>query len=141
MLGERLIAAAAVVRAQLAGGKAYPVRLEELMGSSIDALKLVSCMTLFRHVANALQAVEPRPQFATMAEHASTILTAAAAQGYRPCAFTEEHFSSSILPDGLPVFLSSALPAVARAGAQCVRSIDGIHLAADGLGRVNRVRS
>jgi uncharacterized protein (DUF1810 family) len=93
VLGERLIAAAAVVRAQLAGGKAYPVRREELMGSSIDALKLVSCMTLFRHVANALQAVEPRPQFATMAEHASTILTAAA-QGYRPCAFTEEHFSS-----------------------------------------------
>jgi hypothetical protein len=93
VLGERLIAAAAVVRAHLAGGKAHTVRLEQLMGSSIDALKLVSCMTLFRHVANPLHAAEPRPQFATMAEHASTIVTAAA-QGYSPWAFTEEHFSS-----------------------------------------------
>jgi len=51
-------------------------------------------MTLFRHVANTLHAAEPRPQFATMAEHASTMVTAAAAQGYSPCAFTDEHFSS-----------------------------------------------
>ncbi len=42
VLGDRLIAAAAIVRAHLA--KPSPVRLEELMGSSIDALKLVSCM-------------------------------------------------------------------------------------------------
>lgn len=60
------------------------------MGSEIDALKLVSCMTLFRHVANALHAVEPQPQFAAMAEHAEAILAAAADQGYSPCAQTEE---------------------------------------------------
>jgi uncharacterized protein (DUF1810 family) len=87
VLGERLIAAAAVVRAHLA--KPSPVRLDVLMGSSIDALKLVSCMTLFGHVAKTLHATETRPEFATMAEHAEAILGFAAAQGYGRCAFTE----------------------------------------------------
>ena len=40
------------------------------MGSHIDGLKLVSCMTLFQHVANTLYAVDPQPRFAAMAEHA-----------------------------------------------------------------------
>jgi uncharacterized protein (DUF1810 family) len=88
VLGERLLAAAAVVREHLS--RTPPVRLEQLMGSRIDALKLVSCMTLFEDVAKKLGAVDPRPQFAAMAEHAERILTAAAAQGYRRCAFTEK---------------------------------------------------
>ena len=91
VLGERLVAAAAAVRTHLADGKARAVRLEELMGSQIDALKLVSCMTLFRHVAKTLFAVDPQPKFAAMAEHAETILTAAAADGYGRCTYTEEH--------------------------------------------------
>jgi uncharacterized protein (DUF1810 family) len=61
VLGERLVAAAAAVRTHLADGKARAVRLEELMGSQIDALKLVSCMTLFRHVAKTLFGVDPQP--------------------------------------------------------------------------------
>src|SRR6266850_2482970 len=77
------------VRMHLANAR--PVRLEELMGSRIDALKLVSCMTLFRQVAKTLGAVDPRPQFAAMAEHADIILAAAAAQGYGRCTYTEEH--------------------------------------------------
>jgi uncharacterized protein (DUF1810 family) len=91
VLCARLVEAAAVVRNHLAGTEAQPIRLEQLMGSRIDALKLVSCMTLFRHVARALHAVDPQPQFATMAAHADAILAAATAQGYRPCAFTEDH--------------------------------------------------
>src|SRR5512132_605769 len=91
VLGERLIAAAAVVRAHLADANAHPVRLEDLMGSEIDALKLVSCMTLFRRVARSLYAVEPQPQFAAMADHTEAILAAAARQGYGPCTYTEEH--------------------------------------------------
>jgi hypothetical protein len=47
-------------------------------------------MTLFAHVAKTLDAAEPLPMFATMAEHADAILAAAAAQGHGPCAFTEE---------------------------------------------------
>src|SRR6266540_278474 len=41
VLGERLVEATAVVRTHLANTKARRVRLEELMGSHIDALKLV----------------------------------------------------------------------------------------------------
>ena len=91
VLGERLVAAAAVVRTHLADGKARPVRIDELMGSQIDALKLVSCMTLFRHVAKTLFAVDPQPRYAALAEHAETILAAAAADGYGRCTYTEEH--------------------------------------------------
>jgi uncharacterized protein (DUF1810 family) len=91
VLGERLVEATAVVRTQLVDTKARRVRLEELMGSHIDALKLVSCMTLFQRVANALCAVDPQPRFAAMAEHAEKVLTAAAADGYGRCAYTEEH--------------------------------------------------
>jgi uncharacterized protein (DUF1810 family) len=89
LLGERLVESAVVVRRHLGGGAARPGRLVELMGSEIDALKLVSCMTLFRHVAGTPRAEDPAPRFAAMAEHAGAILDAAAGQGYPPCAFTE----------------------------------------------------
>lgn len=91
VLGERLVTATAVARTHLVDTKARRVRLEELMGSQIDALKLVSCMTLFEHVAKALCAVDPQPRFAAMAEHAGKVLAAAAADGYGRCAITEEH--------------------------------------------------
>lgn len=87
VLGERLAAAAAAVCEHLT--RPRPPRLDQLMGSRIDALKLVSCMTLFGPVARALQADDPRPEFAAMAAHADAILGAAAAQGYERCAFTE----------------------------------------------------
>jgi len=89
VLGERLVTAAAVVRMHLTNAR--PARLEELMGSHIDALKLVSCMTLFRQVARTLGAKDSRPQLAAMTEHADIILAAAAAQGYGRCTYTEEH--------------------------------------------------
>jgi len=88
VLGERLVEAAATVRQQLGQGR--ETRLEELMGSSIDALKLVSCMTLFQHVAKAVGASDSRPRFTCMADHADAILAGAAAQGYPRCTFTEE---------------------------------------------------
>ena len=86
ILGARLVEAAAAVRAHACErGRA---RLVELMGSEIDALKLVSSMTLFAAVAKRLNAIDPRPQFAIMAAHADAILEAAAAQGYGGCAYT-----------------------------------------------------
>jgi uncharacterized protein (DUF1810 family) len=91
VLGERLVAAAAAVQTHLTNAKPGSVRLEELMGSEIDALKLVSCMTLFRHVARALNAADPQRQFAAMADHADAILAAAARQGYGRCTHTEEY--------------------------------------------------
>jgi uncharacterized protein (DUF1810 family) len=86
LLGGRLAAAAAAVRAHVAPPRA--ARLNAVMGSSIDALKLVSSMTLFRHVAARLNAEDPRPEFAALADDAEAILTAAATQGYVHCAFT-----------------------------------------------------
>jgi uncharacterized protein (DUF1810 family) len=88
VLGGRLVTAAAAVRTHLSGAR--PVRLEVLMGSRIDALKLISSLTLFEHVAKSLHAADPRPQFAAMAEHAEIILAAAARQGYGRCDFTEK---------------------------------------------------
>lgn len=91
VLGERLVTATAMVRSHLAGSNEQPARLVELMGSEIDALMLVSCMTLFRHVGSRPADADPQPRFAAMAEHADAILAAAAAQGYGACRYTEEH--------------------------------------------------
>ncbi len=91
VLGERLAAAAAAVRVHLTDAGAGSVDIDQLMGSDIDAVKLVSSMTLFAHVAKTLYAVDPRPQFAAMAGHAETILAAAAAQGYDRCSYTLLH--------------------------------------------------
>lgn len=93
VLGERLVEATAAARHHLTGPHAIgPVTL---MGSDIDALKLVSSMTLFAQVATTLDAAGPNPRFKAMAEHASAILAAAAASGYDRCAFTEEHLRRS----------------------------------------------
>ena len=89
VLGGRLVEAAEAVRSHLTGPRG--IGLVHLIGSDVDALKLVSCMTLFRGVARALWAVDPQPQFAAMADHADAILAAAAAQGYGPCTYTEDH--------------------------------------------------
>ena len=86
VLGDRLVQAAAAARRHLTGPGAPSVVL--LMGSSVDALKLVSSMTLFGHVAERLQATSPEPRFAAMADHARAILAAAATAGYDRCAFT-----------------------------------------------------
>lgn len=84
ILGPRLVAIASAVRGALAAGQ----RIDDVMGSSIDAAKLVSSMTLFGGVAERLQ-----PGSVASAELlrpiASEILAAAAGQGYPRCAFTD----------------------------------------------------
>jgi hypothetical protein len=71
--------------------KAGAQRIVELMGSDTDALKLVSCMTLFQHVARTLHAKDPEPLFAAMADHADAILAVAINQSYARCMYTERH--------------------------------------------------
>jgi uncharacterized protein (DUF1810 family) len=88
VLVERLALATAAVRAHVTS-PAHPVPLDEIMGSEIDALKLVSCMTLFCQVARAENARRPRPLLGALADDADAILAAAALEGYPPCAFTE----------------------------------------------------
>jgi len=93
VLGARLAETVATVHARAVGPR--PVRIETLMGSLVDALKLVSCLTLFRHVARGLARVEPRPEWTTLATQADAILDAASVQGLPPCRFTEEHCRSA----------------------------------------------
>lgn len=86
-LGDPLLRAryeeiASVLLAQLAQG-APP---ETLMGSRVDALKLVSSLTLFRAAACSLTNADP--SCARLAEHCEAILQLAAMQGFPPCAFT-----------------------------------------------------
>src|SRR5262249_2413375 len=54
VLGARLTEAVAAVHAHVGGPR--PVPIGTLMGSEIDAVKLVSCLTLFRHAARTLAA-------------------------------------------------------------------------------------
>jgi uncharacterized protein (DUF1810 family) len=75
-LGSRLLTITTAISEQLESG----VSLHDLMGSEIDALKLVSSLTLFRHVANAIG--DP------LATTADEVLKAALAEGYEPCAYT-----------------------------------------------------
>ena len=73
----------AAVSDQVARGLA----LEDLMGSRIDALKLVSSLTLFRAAAERLASADPA--FArAFGALVNAMLTHASAHGYPPCART-----------------------------------------------------
>ena len=76
---EEIVAA---VGEQLARG----IRLEDLMGSQIDALKLVSSLTLFR--AAAEQLVREDPIYASLATRLAALLERTTKQGYPACDFT-----------------------------------------------------
>ena len=74
---------------EISGAVAEQVRkevaIDDLMGSSIDAAKLVSSMTLFRGVASRLQAPAGDERHAAFVSLADEILAAASHQGYPPC--------------------------------------------------------
>ena len=63
------------------------VALTQLMGSSIDATKLVSSLTLVGEVARSLSE-SPTDANAVLADLAEEVLIAAAAQGYPRCRHT-----------------------------------------------------
>lgn len=86
VLGARLIEAVDTVWAQVR--RVPPPPLHVLMGSRIDALKLVSSLTLFEGVALRLAAGESNDDVAQLAERAGEVLAIAAAQGYPRCALT-----------------------------------------------------
>jgi uncharacterized protein (DUF1810 family) len=62
------------------------IRVEDLMGSQIDALKLVSSLTLFRAAAEQLGREDP--VYASLAERLAASLEQITKQGYSPCDFT-----------------------------------------------------
>jgi uncharacterized protein (DUF1810 family) len=86
LLRERLLTIATAVSERLGlGGGAS---LERLMGSSIDATKVVSSMTLFGHVAKQLHAAEGLDEYASIARVADDLLVRAGTEGYERCQFT-----------------------------------------------------
>src|SRR5438094_10212178 len=76
---EEIVAA---VSEQLVRG----IRLEDLMGSRIDALKLVSSLTLFRAAAEQLK--QEDPTFALVAQRLAALLGQTGEQDYPACDFT-----------------------------------------------------
>ena len=62
------------------------IRVEHLMASRTDALKLVSSLTLFRAAAEQLARADP--DYASLAEHLAALLGQTSEQGYSACDFT-----------------------------------------------------
>ena len=83
-LRSRYLTIAQAVAEQLRTG----TPLRALMGSDIDAKKIVSSLTLFGHVATKLDDTEGVGAYRALAIVADEILTMAGAQGYPPCAYT-----------------------------------------------------
>jgi uncharacterized protein (DUF1810 family) len=83
-LRSRYLVIAEAVASQLKRGKS----LRELMGSDIDAKKLVSSLTLFSHVGRKLRDSERVDAYSALTAVADEILSVAAAEGYPPCAHT-----------------------------------------------------
>jgi uncharacterized protein (DUF1810 family) len=83
-LGSRLLTIATAVADHLAQGAS----IETLMGSPVDAMKLVSSLTLFGRAARELHAAEGRADYGALARVAATVLSAAELQGYGPCQYT-----------------------------------------------------
>ena len=82
LLRARYEEIAGAVSEQLTRGRP----LDELMGGSTDALKLVSSLTLFRVAAQSLTVEDPT--FDSLTQLCDSILEQAGAQGYPPCALT-----------------------------------------------------
>jgi uncharacterized protein (DUF1810 family) len=91
LLRSRLLEITRAAAAQLRDGAA----LNRLMGSQIDALKLVSSLTLFHHAATRLAGDGDRLPYADLVNAAGDVLAAAGTQGYPPCAFTLDRLGTS----------------------------------------------
>lgn len=83
ILSARLLEITTAVAEHVRNGAA----LDRLMGSSIDATKLVSSLTLFGEVARSLSD-SPADANAALADLAEEVLIAGAAQGYQRCHHT-----------------------------------------------------
>jgi uncharacterized protein (DUF1810 family) len=84
VLRSRLLA----VTLAVAGCLEKRASVDDLMGSRIDALKLVSSLTLFERVARTLEAAKGVDEYKALADAAGQVLAAAASQGYARCRYT-----------------------------------------------------
>lgn len=84
LLGPRLAELTRAVAGHVADGE----ELVRIMGSTTDALKIVSCLTLFEAAAQEIARNEARSELAEFLRDCETILAAAAQQGFPRCRFT-----------------------------------------------------
>lgn len=84
VLGPRLLEVSSLVESHLRKGQA----LSAIMGSDIDAKKLVSSMTLFEAVAQRMSEAGEEGLCEDVESVASNILAAVSRQGYARCRFT-----------------------------------------------------
>ena len=92
VLRARLLTITAAVAEQITT-RGRPLRA--LMGSDVDARKLVSSLTLFEAVAATLHREDGLTDYAAIARDAGEVLTAAAADGYARCAHTLGQLASA----------------------------------------------
>jgi uncharacterized protein (DUF1810 family) len=90
LLRRRLLAAVEAVADQV---RTNAVPLRTLMGSEIDAVKLVSSLTLFEHAANAATPAAAEAECQALSTLCTALLGIAAVQGYPRCPFTLERIS------------------------------------------------
>jgi len=83
-LRTRLIAATNAVADQLRSG----IDLTTLMGSTIDARKVISCLTLFEGVCRQLRQDANNEELLSFAAAADEIISICEPQGYPRCPFT-----------------------------------------------------
>lgn len=86
VLSQRLLTMTAAVAERLSSGAPLAV----LMGSRIDAAKLMSSLTLFGHVAAELHRRHPDETYDALAGAAEAAIKAGESEGYQRCRFTLE---------------------------------------------------
>jgi uncharacterized protein (DUF1810 family) len=94
-LRSRLLTIATAVAEQV---HVKGLSLTELMGSTVDVLKLVSSLTLFGRVAERLYAAEDLDEYRWLRVAADQILARAAAEGYGACEHTLKRLSAEARP-------------------------------------------
>ena len=96
VLGRRLLAIVSAIEEQLATHPGLSVAT--LMGSDIDARKLVSSLTLFEPVARSLDGDHAPAWARALGDASRAVLERAAAEGYPPCALTRGRLESGATP-------------------------------------------
>lgn len=93
VLRERLLAIMSAVAAHVVPPASTPV--SAVMGSEIDARKLVSSLTLFEDVARTMSAPPADVDVRPVAEMATRVLDALDHQGYDRCALTRARLAGA----------------------------------------------
>ena len=96
VLGPRLLTIASAIAEQCATRPGLTVAT--LMGSEIDARKLVSSLTLFERVARGLDGADAPAWARALADTSRQVLDRAAAEGYPACAHTLDRLRREVTP-------------------------------------------